>query len=102
MKCLVYGIYFLQFVQSILALYTGFRTFVTGFGNVQALDQVDMAWLSTPILTAICELSRLKTSLVDVLTSHQGTLFVQGFYAHRISLLAKSKKIAGVIITVSL
>jgi len=37
----------------------------------------------------------------NVLISYQGTFFVQGFYAHRISVFAKSKKLAGAIITVS-
>ena len=37
----------------------------------------------------------------DVLTSHQATSIVQGFYAHRISVLARSKKLLGVIIVVS-
>jgi len=35
------------------------------------------------------------------LISHQGPFFVQGFYAHRIHILAQSKKVAGVIIAVS-
>ena len=39
--------------------------------------------------------------VADVLISHQGTLFVQGFYAYKISILGKSKKVAGAIITVS-
>ena len=39
--------------------------------------------------------------MADVLISYQGTFFVQGFDAHQISVLAKSKKVAGVIITVS-
>jgi hypothetical protein len=37
----------------------------------------------------------------NVLIPYQGTLFVQGFYAHRISVFAKSKKVAGAVITVS-
>ena len=57
MKCLVYGIYFLEFVQSALTIDNGFRTFVTSFGDVQALDRVGTAWFSIPILTAICEFS---------------------------------------------
>ena len=56
LKCLVYGVYSLEFVQSLLVVDALFRTFVTKFGDVQALDQVETLWLSVPILTAIGEL----------------------------------------------
>ena len=57
MKCLVYGIYFIELVQSILVIETGFRTFVTSFGNVEVFDRIETLWLSVPILTAIGEFS---------------------------------------------
>ena len=56
-KYLVYGIYTLEFIQSVLIIENGFRLFVTGFGDIEAIDQVGTAWLSVPILTAIGELS---------------------------------------------
>ena len=56
MKCLVYGIYVLEVMQSILFIENGFRIFVTSFGDVEAVDRVGTAWLSVPILTAIGEL----------------------------------------------
>lgn len=57
MKCLVYGIYFFEFVQSVLITETGFRTFVTSFGDVQVFNRIETVWLSVPILTAIGEFS---------------------------------------------
>ncbi|KIM49792.1 hypothetical protein M413DRAFT_59942, partial [Hebeloma cylindrosporum] len=81
-KCLVYAIYLLEFIQSVLVIEHGFQIFVTGFGDIGAIDQVGSTW-SVPILTAIA------TSIVQV------------FYAHRISVLARSKKLPGVIIAVS-
>jgi hypothetical protein len=56
MKCLVYGIYTLEFIQSVLIIEYGFRIFVTSFGDIEAIDQLRTAWLSVPILTAIGEL----------------------------------------------
>ena len=56
MKCLVYGIYVLEFIQSILFIGNTFRIFVTSFGDVEAVNLVGTAWLSVPILTAIGEL----------------------------------------------
>ncbi|KIM49812.1 hypothetical protein M413DRAFT_49135, partial [Hebeloma cylindrosporum] len=69
-KCVAYGIYTLEFTQSILIMEDGFRIFVTSFGDIEAIDQVGTTWFSVPILTAIA------------------TLIVQVFYAHRISVLA--------------
>jgi len=36
MKCLVYGIYFFEFVQTIPIIEAGFRTFVLGLGGLEA------------------------------------------------------------------
>jgi hypothetical protein len=61
MKCLVYGIYILEVVQSALVTEMGFRTFVTmNLGDVQIFNRIDTVWLSVPILTAIGELSRTE------------------------------------------
>jgi len=57
MKCLVYGIYVLEFIQSALLIENIFWIFVTSFGDFEAVNQVGTAWLSVPILTAIGELS---------------------------------------------
>jgi hypothetical protein len=60
MKYLVYGVYVIEVVQSALITETGFRTFVTGLGDVQVFGQAETGWLSVPILTAISELSRTE------------------------------------------
>jgi len=59
MKCLVYGIYILEVVQSAVIIEIGFRTFVTSLGDVQVFNRVETAWL-IPTLTAIGELSRTE------------------------------------------
>jgi hypothetical protein len=60
LKCLVYGVYCLEFVQSVLVVDALFRIFVTRFGDAHALDQVETLWLSIPIITAISELSCIE------------------------------------------
>jgi hypothetical protein len=52
MKSLVYGIYFLEVVQSVLMVEMGFRNFVTGFGDVEVFAKVQTMWLGIPIFTA--------------------------------------------------
>ena len=56
MKCVVYGIYILELIQSILSIYYGFQKFVIGFGDDEVIGRVEMGWLSVPFLTAIGEL----------------------------------------------
>jgi len=103
MKYLVYGIYILEFIQSVIFTEYGFWIFVTSFGDIRAIDQVRTAWLSVPVITAIGELFSIlrKARAADVLTSRQETTIVHAFYAHRISVLAQSKKVMGAIIVVS-
>ncbi|KIM49810.1 hypothetical protein M413DRAFT_21947 [Hebeloma cylindrosporum] len=98
LKCLVYGIYILEIAQSVLVIESGFRTFVVGFGDVEGFNRVRTLWLSVPTMTAIGEFSRRANPDSNV---HRGTFFVQGYYAHRISILGQSKKVAGTIIALS-
>jgi len=70
---LVYGIYLLETTQTALVMQTVFHMLVTSFGDFHSADKVEMGWLGIPVMTAI------------------GTFFAQGFYAHRLSKLSKSK-----------
>ena len=57
MKCLVYGVYILDAIQTALVAEIGFQIFITNFGDVPVFDRVlDMAWL-VPTLTALGKLS---------------------------------------------
>ena len=56
MKCLVYGIYIIEVVQSALFTEMQFRAFVVNIGDVQVFNQIDTGWLSVPTLTAIGKL----------------------------------------------
>jgi hypothetical protein len=60
MKSLVYGIYFLEVIQSVLMVEMGFRNYVTGFGDVEVFDKVETMWLSIPIFTAIGKFSHCR------------------------------------------
>jgi len=59
MKCLVYGIYVLEVIQSALITHIGVRNFVTSLGDVQAFDRLEALWL-IPTLSTIGELSRTE------------------------------------------
>ncbi|KAK0486439.1 hypothetical protein IW261DRAFT_1308144, partial [Armillaria novae-zelandiae] len=83
-KSLVYGIYILELVQTILVAHDAFTVFGYGFGDLEALTEINLNWLIVPVVTAI-------------------VAFVgQCFYAYRIFILSRSRIIPAFIICVSL
>jgi len=82
-KALVYGAFLLEATQTFLFTSSAFRTFATGFGNPAVLDQVDILWFSVPIMSGLV------------------AFIAQGFYAYRITVLAQTKYIAGLIMLLS-
>jgi len=78
-KALVHGSYLLEATKTFLFTNSAFRTFATGFGKLDVLDQVDILWFSIPIMSGMV------------------AFVAQSFYAHRITVLSKSKYFAAVI-----
>ncbi|PBK84791.1 hypothetical protein ARMGADRAFT_942876, partial [Armillaria gallica] len=84
-KYLVYGIYVIEFVQTMLVARDVFLTFGYGFGDMDAaLTRVDLYSLTVPIMGAVA------------------ACVGQGFYAYRIFILSKSRIIPIFIICISL
>ncbi|KAK0236497.1 hypothetical protein EDD85DRAFT_887239 [Armillaria nabsnona] len=83
-KYLVYGIYVIEFVQTMLVARDMFVTFGYGFGDMDALTRVDLYSLTVPIMGAVA------------------ACVGQGFYAYRIFVLSKSRIIPIFIICISL
>ncbi|PBK86485.1 hypothetical protein ARMGADRAFT_1126953 [Armillaria gallica] len=52
-KYLVYGIYIVKLVQTILASHDVFATFGYGFGDLDALTDIHFYWLIVPIMSAM-------------------------------------------------
>ncbi|KAK0454347.1 hypothetical protein EV421DRAFT_1896273 [Armillaria borealis] len=83
-KHLVYGIYIVEFVQTMLLTHDAFASFGYGFGDFEALTKVGFSWLTVPIMGAIA------------------ASVGQGFYAYRIFILSKSRIVPAFVICVSL
>ncbi|KAF9562872.1 hypothetical protein CPC08DRAFT_761180 [Agrocybe pediades] len=79
-RLLVLGIYILETTQSILFIQDLFRTFASGFGNFETIDQIDTLWFSGPILTGLA------------------AFVAQAFYAHKLKIISQSKTLASVIV----
>ncbi|SJL07008.1 uncharacterized protein ARMOST_10351 [Armillaria ostoyae] len=83
-KYLVYGIYAIEFVQTMLIAHDAFATYGYGFGDIDAVTRMNYNWLSVPIMSAIV------------------ACVGQVFYAYRIFILSKSRIIPILVICVSL
>ncbi|KAK0454297.1 hypothetical protein EV421DRAFT_1896226 [Armillaria borealis] len=82
-KCLVYGIYIVAFVQTIVFTHDAFATFGYGFGDLEALTKMYFIWFTVPILSSV------------------SACVGQGFYAYRIFILSKSRIVPISVICVS-
>ncbi|PBL03263.1 hypothetical protein ARMGADRAFT_1069822 [Armillaria gallica] len=83
-KHLVYGIYVIEFVQTMLVAHDMFATYGYGFGDMDALTGMNFNWLTVPIMSAVA------------------ACVGQIFYAYRIFILSKSRIISIFVICVSL
>ncbi|KAJ6580184.1 hypothetical protein DFH09DRAFT_1310126 [Mycena vulgaris] len=83
-KCLVYIVFTIDVVQTILITHDAFATFGYGFGDVSAVTKLRLDWVTIPIIGGL-------------------VAFVgQSFYAYRIYVLSKSWLIPLLIVTLSL
>ncbi|OBZ78237.1 hypothetical protein A0H81_02450 [Grifola frondosa] len=76
-KGIVYGIFILETLQTILATHDSFHQLALSWGNLEKLTGLYLAWLTLPVLTGI-------TSAI-----------IQCFYAWRIYILSSSKILTG-------
>ncbi|KAJ6580137.1 hypothetical protein DFH09DRAFT_1310081 [Mycena vulgaris] len=83
-KSLVYILFTIDFVQTILITHDAFATFGYGFGDVSAVTKLRLIWLTIPVMDGIV------------------AFIGQSFYAYRIYGLSKSWFIPVFIVTLSL
>ncbi|KAF9262841.1 hypothetical protein L218DRAFT_928877 [Marasmius fiardii PR-910] len=82
-KAIVYGVYIVETMQTIMITWNAFQNFVFGFGKSSALDAINLSWF------ACC--------LIDGAVAFT----VQTYFAYRIHLLSKSRLLAGLIVFMS-
>ncbi|KAK0484831.1 hypothetical protein IW261DRAFT_860259 [Armillaria novae-zelandiae] len=83
-KNIVYGIYVIEFAQTMLVAHDMFALFGYGFGDMNALTKTNLNWLAVPIMSAVV------------------ACIGQVFYAYRIFIVSKSRIIPIFIICISL
>ncbi|KAK0486502.1 hypothetical protein IW261DRAFT_1559916 [Armillaria novae-zelandiae] len=83
-KYLVYGLYIVEFAQTMIFTHDAFATFGYGFGDIEALTGMYSKWFTVPIMSAV------------------SACIGQAFYAYRIFVLSKSLIVPIFVICVSL
>ena len=101
---MVYGVYAIELVQTILFTIAAFRQFGTGFGNIEALNSTRLLWFAVPILSSIgvLMLSSLAffflAAFVFLQANNTAQFVVQLFYAYTIKILARSLNLVPMVI----
>ncbi|KAK1221249.1 hypothetical protein PQX77_015939 [Marasmius sp. AFHP31] len=83
-QAIVYTVFLVETMQTLMISHDAFRTFAYGFGRLQALDEVHLLWFDVCILDGLVAFS------------------VQTYFAYRIHLLSKSKIIAALVLAMAL
>ncbi|KDR71217.1 hypothetical protein GALMADRAFT_143928 [Galerina marginata CBS 339.88] len=78
-KVLVYTIFALEVLQTVIVTISAFHVFASGYGDFSVYNSVDLAWLDVPIISGLV------------------AFIAEGFYAYRISILSQSTWVAMVI-----
>ena len=52
-KTIVYVIYVLETLQTILVTHDGYKYYAEGFGNVDALNRTQLEWIAVPTISGI-------------------------------------------------
>ncbi|THU83610.1 hypothetical protein K435DRAFT_592978, partial [Dendrothele bispora CBS 962.96] len=76
LKCLVFGIYFIEAIQTIIITHDAWKAYASGYGRLEALGNLQLEWLAVPFLSGIV------------------SCMVQITYAHRLFVLSGSKLLA--------
>lgn len=82
-KALVFGLFTIETVQTVLATHDLFHAYAIGWGNLAQLESAQLEWLTVPIISGIVSCT------------------VQLFFAYRISVLSGSNIIGCVIAAVA-
>ncbi|KAF7369279.1 hypothetical protein MVEN_00255700 [Mycena venus] len=101
-QCLVYTVYLLEVIQTILMTHDAYTNFGTGFGNTETLRGVHFDWLTIPITSGIGAVLSMVDVSMFMLTLSSVAFIGQTFYAYRVYILSKSPCIPVLIVAVSL
>ncbi|KLO19187.1 hypothetical protein SCHPADRAFT_78609 [Schizopora paradoxa] len=83
-KCLVYGIYLIETIQTILITHEAFDEYAKGFGNLDALDAQGLKPIAVPIFTGIVSCT------------------VQMYYGRRLAIVSGSRLLGLTVAVVAL
>ncbi|KAF8148043.1 hypothetical protein B0H34DRAFT_778645 [Crassisporium funariophilum] len=82
-KAVVYGVYLLEIIQTIIMTRSAFHAFGEDFGNLEALDEIGLQWLGVPLISAMVG------------------FLAEGVYAYRLKVLSDSNFVTGLVLTLA-
>lgn len=101
-KFLIYFLLFVEFVQTILATNDAYTVYAAGFGNVLALDNLHLIWLTLPVLSGLGQWSNTIPQIHLVWPRHIIVGFLcHSIFAYRIYILSELWQVGMFIFLVS-
>lgn len=97
-KFVVYAMYILELLQTVLITHDAFADLGFGFGDPSSLFQIRLGWFTVPILSSLGIFS--SSQLKYFHNVHLVALIGQFFYAYRLYVLSESYIIPVVIVLV--
>lgn len=64
---MVYGVYLLEIIQTILVTHDAFAIFGYGFGDLENMAAMHLDWLTVPIMSGVGELLHLLYQKVHLI-----------------------------------
>ncbi|SJK98153.1 uncharacterized protein ARMOST_01414 [Armillaria ostoyae] len=73
-KYFVYGVYIVEFVQTMFVTYDALAMFGYGFGDLEALTRMDFNWLVVPVMGGVSSTSSVAAILTGVYSFEAGDI----------------------------
>lgn len=100
-KSMVYGIYVIEFAQTVLVSHDAFTAYAKFYGNLNELNAMQNEWLTVPVMSSIGEPGSILVygHRPDV---SRVSCSVQMYYAYRLFILTKSWLLVSAVCAVRL
>lgn len=99
-KYVVYGVFIIEVIQTILVTHDAFAIFGYGFSEFKSLTDMHMDWFTVPVMSGLGECPFLSRFISAERTVFAVAFIGQAFYAYRIRVLSNSKLVPGFILLV--
>lgn len=98
-KILVYAIFLVETVQTVLITHDSFHSFAIGYGNINVLNSAQLEWIAIPIMSGAGTSTLNSINWILIYSFIKVSMVVQMYYGYRLTILSGSRTL-GILISV--